>query len=391
MFRSISQGSALATTLLVTAVLSTIIVYVHLFGPSAEYSDYSTHVTIASEMVTKGIQTPHFLFHGLVALVGTFVGYKLGTIIVVAISQVALAGVLFELYRRELLNWLQGGMISVIGLTLSTMVIAPINFFTFPHIFLGYLAPVTHHNPTIQIVKPLALLAFLLSADLLTRKRSLSAANLIALFVVCIAMTLAKPSFTTVLLPSIGVYWLVFMRGTSFRLAFTVGLAAGIGSLAVLAWQLSFMYGLPDMGSIMFSPFSVVLARESSIPWLVLKYALSLAFPAYVTALLWKDIYGNRRLVFAWIAFVISLAYLLLFAETGTRLVHGNFGWGVLLAQFNLFVVTIIAFFMMDRQGWRWVGGTVLLSGHIVGGIIWYLASANALGSLCGGWGSWCW
>jgi hypothetical protein len=138
--------------------------------------DYRTHLRGLNNLILGQpfpewvVNAPHFLFHLLVLAV-----YRARPDITLtgAASVVALAG---YLAGSLAIYWLFGALLGratsyrtallYAVLSLALMLVMPINLLTPTNRYLGYFIPHAYHNPTMVVLKPLALVLFYASARL---------------------------------------------------------------------------------------------------------------------------------------------------------------------------------------------------------------------------------
>jgi hypothetical protein len=303
-------------------------------------------------------------------------------------------------------------------ITLCVMVLAPIIILTPDQLYLGYVVTNVYHNPTITMAKPLALLLFgvlllafrepirwsedsyfarYFGADLPQRRVYRF------FFVVCVALlsvlsALAKPSFTLCLLPAVLILILVYIaqrKSFDWTLVF-----AGIvlPSIAVLVWQYSVTYSQGSTltsSSVIFAPFLVIGQYVDTMNELLIRFFMSVAFPAVVTLVYFKNALADRYLRLGWLLFSIGAFYTYFLAETGDRLIHGNFVWGAQLTLYILFMVTSRFFVVQSVAAYQCLNGrvttgnsrsmrwgvwfrlittTLVFMLHVVCGVWWYIS-----------------
>ncbi len=207
--------------------------------------------------------------------------------------------------------------------------------------YLGYLGITSYHNPTILVLKPLALIQFIIAYRSFQSNSPLSKWEIGLGFIVSVLGAYVKPNFAICILPAISAYTAyrmlrkqyVNLKGVFFGVVFPVTL--------MLAWQFLLTYQFNDEGGIAFMPL-VVMSSYSK--FLGVKFILSILFPLLVSAVYWRDLAQDSRMVLAWIAFLLGAAYTYLLAETGSRIYHGNFGWSGEIALFILFAASTLFF-----------------------------------------------
>ncbi|MGA7729694.1 MAG: hypothetical protein WCD37_00330 [Chloroflexia bacterium] len=248
-------------------------------------------------------------------------------------------------------------------LTLCLMMLAPVTLLTPHELYKGYIATNVYHNPTITLAKPLALALFIVMllvfhgaalqkpSQRLAQRQGAPVAYgarrwliIAAVALLAVLSALAKPSFTLCLLPSIGIYVAVcLVRKARFDYPL---LFAGIvlPSICVLLWQYTFTYSDPEFqsqSSIIFAPFLVFGHYVATFGDGVIRFVMSIAFPAVVALLYLKEVLHDRALRLAWLLFWVGAAYSYLLAETGERATDGNFLWCAQIALYIVFVFTV--------------------------------------------------
>ena len=379
----------LSLSLLLTAVL---------FIPVAAFvvgeDDYRSHL-VAVDNLVRGQpfgefvrQIPHFLFHLLVlsvyrtlavtpltnaaAGVALF-GYLAGTAAIYGLFS-ALAGRATS-YRTGLLY---------ATLSLSLMLVMPINLLTPYNRYLGYLIPHAYHNPTMVVLKPLALALFYLAARCFdVRALRSPTAYTAGTGVVTLACTLAKPSYVIALAPALMLAAAhALRRGAALHLRPLVyGILLPIA--VVVALQ---MISLSDRPGVVIAPLGVFyewarILNPHTTTNLPLKFVLSILFPLLVYLVGLREARGTPYLNLAWLTFGFGAAYTYLVAEPGAYMALGNFTWSGQISVFVLFVASAV--FLL---GWATRAAAhrsakvtaslaviaVVFSLHLVSGLQWY-------------------
>lgn len=204
--------------------------------------------------------------------------------------------------------------------------------------YIGYIGLATYHNPTIQLLKPIALVSFIFAARTFGPGRSswtfiLSSASLTML------SALIKPNYLLGILPGLGLVaalYLVKGRPLDWRLLW---LGFFIPGCAILTAQFVVAYYLPntDSSSILFSPFGVVSAYSN---YVVPKFLLSTLFPLTVAGFNFSRVRRDGTLLLAWAGFLASVVQMYFLAEGGSSFLHGNFFWGAQVMSLILFVAS---------------------------------------------------
>jgi hypothetical protein len=372
---------------------------VQLFGPSAEKSDYVVHLAVVDHLQHGHLEVAHFVFHATVAVLGFLLTNSVATLLVIALVHVALGLLVFRILCDAFASGPRSGERAArlaLVTTAALLICGPINLASFPRLYLGYISTTPYHSPTIHMLMPLALLLFLrLYNDVLAEDAAArESPGLLNLAILTIVTTMAKPSFSIVVLPAFVLTVLVYRRTVPVRRTLATIAVLGVAVGVVIAWQVLFLFtGRSDDSAVGFRPLVVAMAFEPHRGLLFVKLLLSIAFPVVALVGNWRAALADRRLVFSYSCLVVSLTYYLLLAELGPRLTHGNFLWGVMVSLFLVFVSTSA---MLARQRASaslavrasWL--TLLL--HVICGLVWLAAANGVLGHLCDdGYANWCW
>jgi hypothetical protein len=246
--------------------------------------------------------------------------------------------------------------------------------------YFGYIGLANYHNPTIHMLRPFALIMFMIALGVLS-DRPLSS-NWLVFFsaVVTAAATFLKPSYTIALLPALGVFVLYrFAKKQSINWKLLI-FGLGIPAVLCLAPQfiITYISGEPHDG-IAFIPFAAASVMAGFHP---AKYILSAFFPLVMLAANFNSMKRSPEVLLAWLAFAAGLMQFFLFAETGSRFEHGNFLWGAQISLFVLFAVTIRHLLkekttvksLLRPAGWA---PYLVYLPHIISGIAYYLYCLN--------------
>lgn len=268
--------------------------------------------------------------------------------------------------------------------------------------YLGQGSPNPWHNPTTIMVRPIALLIFVLVMGECVRVQrggfrkgqGLRIWKGVLIALLLLLSNLSKPSFVQIFYPAIFLLmflWLFVYRFRNFPLGMQL-LVCCLPSVALMGMQfVSAFYGNTneDSAGVVLAPFKVAGMYTDNIAFSTL---LVLAFPLFVglcsivrRTFDWTD-------AFAWIMLLVGMAEKFLLAEGGSRMAHGNFSWGYILAVYLLWFVSI-----RDYAAWRcsflesggmkkalsllfFILGGLLLLAHFVSGI-YYLYYLIVLGN----------
>jgi len=314
-------------------------------GLFAGSSDFRSHLTVALHLYeTARPIAPHFLYHGLTAVVyavqpGPSI-FVAGAVVIVAaywLTGAVTYAIYWRVFRQSRLAvpW----VIAVISVaTLMAQPITTVHTYT-----IGYLWPDPYHSPTFTMLKPFALAGFAGTVWFLTRHQAAGAGPGVLFALVTLASALTKPSFVICALPSTALMmaWRLWRRLPLSSWALIGGLYAPAG--AVLAWQ--FLAAFSGAGgdemyqdSVSWAPLKFMSHWATGLP---AKFAASTLFPLTVAAVYWPTARRDTLLQFAWLCFGFGAVYSYAVVETD-HWAAGNFVWSGYITLFTLFVATTI-------------------------------------------------
>jgi hypothetical protein len=355
-------------------------------------SDFFLHINWAETLFSEatiypggaiyddGTILPHFLFQAVVALIAVLpsIGVFEAGVIVALVCQVITGAIIFWLLYTVLQTrgWASGGL--MVALALALMIQAPLSTQWAGYgLIYGYLPPNVYHNPTILLLRPLALPFFLYvlrcfpAADAPRAGRwDIAAAALLT-----ILGGYTKPNYLIVALPVLGLLMgvqLLRRRPVDWWLSI-VGII--IPAVVVLFAQYTITFGSNDSNSIIFAP--LLFFTNANVDHILLKFLASTAFPLVAYGLYFQEAREDGPLNLAWLMFGVGAAYAYLLAES-ERYASGNFLWGAELTLFIMFIYTVrflVQTVQHSESGWRsphlWIAAGVLLL-HTLSGIGWY-------------------
>ena len=235
--------------------------------------------------------------------------------------------------------------------------------------YFGYIGIISYHNPTIILLRPLALLQFILAIQCFRQAPSswklMSGAAAITLMA-----TFAKPSFAICLLPAMGIVAacrLLKKLAVDWRLLI---LGFIVPAVIMLAWQFLVAYGTPAGSGIFFFPFGVMAGLSG---YLGIKFLLSILFPLLVAIFFFREAALDTRMVLAWLTFLLGALYAYFLAEGPPRTFDGNFIWSAKIALLVLFCVSAVFLFEQIRA-FRLKAGlvTAIWVAHVAYGAVYY-------------------
>jgi hypothetical protein len=290
-------------------------------------------------------------------------------------SQVFTSGTIYGLLGRgekNNWNWCRAGLAVTLGMVAPVMVFAIWD----KSFYAGYIGMATYHNPTTQLLKPVALASFVFALRVFSPGRS-SWKMVLLSALLTILSALIKPSYLLCILPGMGLVagaYLIRHRPIDWRLMLVGFLIPGV---LILISQYCIVYCLPnnDNASVIWMPFAVMRGYSRNP---LGKYLLSIVFPLVVLIVEFRRVRQDVTLQLAWAGFLVSILPMYLLAESGSRFHHGNFLWGAQIMLLILFVATV-------RYLWRerLAGGVLPLvkrvsfvtvyAAHFIAGIAYYV------------------
>jgi hypothetical protein len=245
--------------------------------------------------------------------------------------------------------------------------------------YFGYIGLVNFHNPTIIMLRPTALLLFILFIDSMDRPKRSPWLIPITAFITIIA-TLVKPNFSIIFIPVL-VIWYVLNLINHVKIDWKLILFGYIVPGAIiLLFQYLYTYTSINgsVTKILFLPFAVESGASNYLP---LKFILSIFFPLLILCIYKKEYLKDRINLLATLTFLLGVLQLYLLAESGNRLGAGNFRWGAQITSFILFVSTARYLWAKTDFGKKeLIAITAGLSPHIIAGIIYWLHCLSSKG-----------
>jgi hypothetical protein len=355
------------------------------------YNDFAGHAKFARLWYETGrLTTPHFLNSAMVIGAQRLVpdlSFAEAQWLVSLAMHVAVSVAVYVILKRAAPQFAQSHPNWLTLASVSLLLVGPITLLTVlnHNLYTGYFPPANvYHNPTILVLKPLALLSFWLIVCLLTKISLQPAgwmASLAAAALLIVLATLAKPNYTTCLLPALLVLVVADPRLRRSWRAWSAASAVAVAGIGVLAWQYSFTYGSDQQVDIRFSPF-LLWPHLGNLPFL--KFLFSIAFPLAVFAFV-PGARGPVALRLGWWGFFFSCVFYYTFYEQWRALAF-NFGWGCQIMLFLLFIFSLaftLEWWQSADGGARHPGTAacfILYGMHLACGILFWLVYYNGLG-----------
>ncbi len=214
--------------------------------------------------------------------------------------------------------------------------------------YIGYQSASIWHNSTYQCMKLFGILAFLFYLRMEEKYRDGLKVKEWFLMAVLFALTAAvKPSFLMVFAPIMAIYLLVdLFRKVKFGKIFLFGLTV-IPSLLVILWQNMVLFG-EDTGNGIIIAYAHNMSLHGTHPKVSL--ILSVAFPLFVLAFTWRDLFKDKWYLFAWLVWGNGLLQYMFLAEEGARARDGNFTWGYSFGIFLILIFSVIKVLQVAKR-----------------------------------------
>ncbi len=323
-------------------------------------ADYQDHEAIAMRVARAESIPPHPLMHlALIALAGGDNPVQAPGALAILLS--ICLGVRAWLTARML-----GAvpLVFLVLLCLALLVAMPLPNWWGGDLYRGQPSPNVWHNPTSVFAQPFALALFIVGIQTLEHLSLRGAAETGALMVLSL---LAKPNYLLAFGPCFAVVLISRLisdvkedKTTRMDGAIIVALTLAPVSLILLVQH----FLLTSDHAITYEPMAV-WNNYSKYP--LASILLGTAFPLSIVISYPVQAVRSLRLVMAWSTLALAIGTFASFAETGHRRLHGNFGWGMTLADGVLFIVSL-DFLLQQRGRVRQFLCLVVLALHAISG-----------------------
>jgi len=251
--------------------------------------------------------------------------------------------------------------VAVFVLFLLSHLYSPKNtaFFGFDYAYrcMGIYTPNPFWNATYMATRPFAIICFFEAARVLQEyEKDFSWKCCMPFAISLFLTTLAKPSYTLVILPLLAIiliFQLIRSKGKSFRNAFYFCVTMIPTGLALLYQYSGVFTGINVMGEE--TGIGIAFAKvwsnySKNIPLSIL---MGMALPIGVLVLNYKEFLKNYIYRFAWWNYLVGMIMFLLLYEKGFRMLHANFSWGYMHGMFAVFFITLILVIKNTIQWWK--------------------------------------
>lgn len=255
--------------------------------------------------------------------------------------------VCFEMIRRYFLQYAgkYASCLSFAVLFAGSLYIPWLN----SYFYFGTGSPNVWHNPTIVMARPFAIIIMLRSMQIMdtpflyTDYRA-KLKDMVTLSVLILCSVFAKPAFAQVFFPAILIFCIgkIFASKGRFFPNSVFLLICCIPALCIFLLQffICFFSGSPTLGNgpAISIKFLYVMRIFSPNPYPFSTQILVIGFPlvVLVSKLIRKSKFSNSYII-SWLMYLIGLAEYSLFVENA-RPSYGNFGWGLILGSFFVFL-----------------------------------------------------
>ena len=348
MFRRFWQEHNGRIMLILAALVILILTPVFLWRHQDEmYSDFGLHLVFTRRLIQGNFaEIPAYsLAHsGLQLLVAAVYWLSLKKIPLVWINVMLLVGaqVLTTLgfyvwlggSPRRGWDWLRAAAALSLTIAAPVMALAGID----GKYYYGYIGLANYHNPTIILLRPLALFSFWMFVNEIEGSTRANWGKILLSGLLVAFSGLIKPSYILCVLPVVFLiaawrWWkheLLDMRFLFF--------GAFLPGFVILAAQGLMTYLLPSSGGsrVIIAPF---LVENSYSEYLGVKLLLSTLFPLVVLVFNGRNFLKDQVVQIVTLGFLFALAQAYFVAESGDRLLDGNFLWGAQIVLFLVFAV----------------------------------------------------
>lgn len=374
-------------------VLNLIIVFPIMEAASQRFMDFGIHITIAEALPQESTHVSHVLFHAVYRLLKNWLPQSESSdiaLMAIMVFILPLPMILFSILQRSC-----AGLIPALGiqiLSLGLTLASPITFWVnYPMI--GYINPIVYHNPTLIALRlfavPVSLLALRIFRNTTYRNANHQRYMLLLCASVLLLSTLAKQSYTLVLIPGCCAFavWRAF-RGNPVDWKLLVFGFCIPGSLMLGLQYLISYVNFTDGSTI---SFGVLMFFRYYIPdWRIpIQLLLSLAFPIMVYLLFFAEARKHLYLNLSWIVFAVSAFVTYCLYESGNRIGQGNLIWSSYISVFVLMFASLWFLVqqyvrsrlaclegghdMPSRMSLRFAIAVVLFASHVFFGIGYYV------------------
>ena len=353
--------------------------------------DFGSHIRRAVGLPENPQYVTHVLFHAIFLFIhrlAWFIPRSFSVMIAILAVMLPVPMITYALFRRAAGHTTSSGILIFISLALSIM--SPITIWIDVGT-LGYINPISYHNPTVitarLFVIPLSLLALRIFQEQAYRNLNQRVYVLLLSAVMVLLATLAKPSFTFALLPACCLFalWRSFKRKP---VDWFLLLGFCLPGICLMAIQYMIVYESADRTSTVAIGFLTVVREWIPIWRVPFQFLLSLVFPLAVFAMYFEQARQNLYLKMCWVIFAVAATQMYFLFEDGRRLANGNFVWGSYNAIFVLMFASLLFLLKQHAREYQLGSGEWMIFGmpvsrkvafafalfalHVVSGVAYY-------------------
>ncbi|MCY1414614.1 hypothetical protein D9M71_300680 [compost metagenome] len=289
------------------------------------------------------ISLPHPLYHLLAILTKNLlvIDYAKASTFIIALAIFLLASLNYNILKKH-----NSAKVSVF-FSICLLLITPIQAL-YPvdkHLYFGYIGISVYHSPTMLLLKPLALIAFLYTLKTLNSTSKDDLPNALAYASILFICGLSKPNFLIIILPAFFLSLALTQKlKSTLKTPYIYG-AFLLPILTVLTLQFLHTYFYQKLSHepgteshLVFLPFA---SMSHYSDFLVAKLFLSIAFPLSVFLFFPKAFIREKALLLSSTCLLIGLAFTYFFAESGYRMFSGNFWWSAQIGLYLIFLFSL--------------------------------------------------
>ena len=305
-------------------------------------SDLVSQIGFIDKIVSGEIHVSHPMFHYISYYLSKAlsIDIKISSILMNAFLVLFLAVVIYKILIANLPKQINKYLV----LFLVFIVMYSGSFFLpgldiTKHQYLGNGSITVWHNVTLYMVKPFAFLSFFLFFYALRIEHSRK--YLTASLFFAILSIFAKPSFIVMYVPMLFVVLIyAYYMKNQYKKVLYYFLFLSLFTLLSLGYQYYITYEDVSNSGVVIALFEVWHLYSNNI---LLSIVVGNLFVVTFVVLAYR--YISLESYFAILLLLIGIALFAIFAESGPRFRHGNFGWSYLIAQQIVFLSLIIDFY----------------------------------------------
>jgi len=370
----------LVLVVLVTAIAAPIYSY-RILSPVD--GDYGSHIMLTIQFMKKEFGARDFTEPGLQLLLYFIfwlfhkVNVSLWTLLIVeqVCAQVITALIIYFWVGKLPGRWGEWWRVFA---AVSLTIVAPIALLA-PwdgRYYFGYIGLANYHNPTIHLLRPLALASFILVLRAFEHPTNATWKVVLSAFLIIVA-SLVKPNYSLSVLPAVFILAALYLwqKKKLDKRMLIGGLVIPGGLILAAQSVIVLFYSGANTEGIVIQPFAVEKAFSH---YLLAKFFLSILFPLIILLLNFRSSLKNPSLQLAWITFIAGASQMYFLAEEGNNFYYGNFAWSAEIALFLLFCSSL-RFFLQKKYATKTLNlerdilPILIYLLHVVFGILYYL------------------